>query len=639
MYLGFQGLQALVQPLPLRLVRVVGRALGALAYALLGEQRRLAAAHLEYAWGASLSAAQRSRIVRGVFRNLGQTAMEWLVLPRFSKEDLQRLIDVQGLEHLRAALSRGNGVIMVTGHLGNWELLPVCLRELGFEGGVLARRLRYPEYESFLIKLRGARGIPTFARGSIKEVAKLLRANQIVGVLTDQDTNSLEGVFVEFFGHPAYTPVGPSALSMITGSPILPCFVVREGARFRLVIEPPVAVPPLEDRARTLTAMTQAWSRTIESYIRRYPDQWVWMHRRWKTQPATGDLRPATCDPQPSKSCSHPPAANRALRVGVTVAGCWLLAAALLGGCGKQGAAREPEAPQAEQATATPDPNAAQQMSRFTLTGYGDTGAKRWQLDGEGASVDGTVVTIHRPDAIGYDVDRTAHLTASAAQVNQKNRHVRLEHDVTIQTSDGLWFTAPVLHWIPDLNQVATDTPVRIETDHMLVRGRGLEGKTQLKYAKILDDVELVLNPSDHDVPSTGPKQVTITCDGPLAFDYEHNVATFEQNVHIKDPNGDLYSDKLIAYLDEATHTIRYAEAIGRVRINQRQNTAVSERAVYEPAVGKITLVGKPSLVVYPSEGSGPSDLSFGGLITAPVASPVPGVKLPTEPSGTGTHD
>jgi LPS export ABC transporter protein LptC len=262
-------------------------------------------------------------------------------------------------------------------------------------------------------------------------------------------------------------------------------------------------------------------------------------------------------------------------------------------------------------------------MRDFLLTGYEEGGAKRWQLEGTTARIDGPVVTIHHPQGVGYDPARTAYLTASAAEVHQPTRHVRMEHEVTIHTSDGLWFSTPVLHWIPDEDRMATETPVRLETDHMLVRGRGFEGRTQLKQAVILRDIEVVLNPTDHDQPAAagipGPpftnaeagKQVTITCEGPLTFDYERNIATFEQNVHVKDPGGDLYSDKLVAYLDPVSHTIRYAEATGRVRIHQHQNTALSERAVYEPAVGKITLVGKPSLLVYPSENGPAPQLSF----------------------------
>jgi len=255
-------------------------------------------------------------------------------------------------------------------------------------------------------------------------------------------------------------------------------------------------------------------------------------------------------------------------------------------------------------------------MSEFLLTGYQQNGDKKWELAGQGAHVDGNIVTVEHPKAIGYDVARTAYLTARVAQVNQHDRHVRMEQDVTIHTTDGLWLTSSVLHWIPDQNQMATDQPVRIETDHMLLRGRELRGLTQLKQATIFHDIELVLNPSDHEPSNGQPRQVTITCDGPLGFDYGNNVATFEQNVHVKDPNGDLYSDKLVAYMDQQTHTIRYAEATGRVRILQNQNTATSERAIYEPAIGKITMVGKPSLLVFPSSGEPHgAALSFGGLV------------------------
>jgi hypothetical protein len=121
----------------------------------------------------------------------------------------------------------------------------------------------------------------------------------------------------------------------------------------------------------------------------------------------------------------------------------------------------------------------------------------------------------------------------------------------------------------------------------------------------IFEDVELILNPTDHELPGRRVTHVTITCDGPLSFDYENDIATFERNVHVEDPSGDLFSDTLIAYLDRATRTIRYAEAVGHVRIEQGQHTAASERAVYEPTMGKITLVGRPSLLIYPSGDSG----------------------------------
>ena len=623
MYLGFQGLRALAQSVPLATARAFGRILGACAYRCLGLQRRLTQEHLRIAFGEGVGTAERSRIARRVFANLGQTFMEWLHLSAVSAASLQALITCDGLEHLRQALGQGNGAFLLTAHFGNWEMIPLYLGGLGFKGGVLARRLRYPEYESFLIDLRGARGIPTLARGSLKEVAGLLRANQIVGMLPDQDMDSLEGMFVDFFGRPAHTPVGPAALSLMSGAPMLPCFLIRDGAGFRLVIEPPVAKPATRDRTEAIAALTQGWSRVVESYIRRYPDHWMWMHRRWKTRPGLpeGSRQPAVGSRQNADSAQ---AARLVTALLLLTAYCLL--PPVLSGCGGSGKSSSAStSPPVQISGATPDPNADQQMSGFTLTGYEVSGAKRWTLEGQGASVEDDIVTIHRPNAVGYDPERTAYLTATAAQMRQKDRHVRMEHDVTIHTSDGLWLTTPVLHWIPDQNQVATDLPVRIETDHMLLRGRGARGLTQLKQATIFEDVELVLNPADHD-PAEASSHVRITCDGPLAFDYEQDIATFEQNVHVEDLNGDLYSDTLIAYLNRASHTIRYAEAIGRVRIHQAHNTAMGERAVYEPAVGKITLVGKPSLLIYPEDHGGSTQFSFGGLTPQPQEAAQPAV-------------
>ena len=347
MYLGFRGLRALARSLPLAAARAFGRTLGGCAYRCLGLQRRLTEEHLRLALGEGVSAAERSRIARRVFANLGQTFMEWLHLSAVSAQALQALIACDGLEHVRHALAQGNGAILLTAHFGNWEMIPLYLGGLGFKGGVLARRLRYPEYESFLIDLRGAQGISTLARGSLKEVAGLLRANQIVGMLPDQDLDSFEGIFVDFFGRPAHTPVGPAALSLMTGAPILPCFLIREGGRCRLVIEPPVAKPAMHDRTEAIAALTRGWSRVVESYVRRYPDHWVWMHRRWKTQPvksAEGSglrAQGQTVSPEPPAPPARPGVPGRASPQPniQAVAALFLLAccALALGGCGGSG--------------------------------------------------------------------------------------------------------------------------------------------------------------------------------------------------------------------------------------------------------------------------------------------------------------
>jgi KDO2-lipid IV(A) lauroyltransferase len=285
--MAFAGLRTVVRRLPLPVAQVLGSVLGYAFYAASPRYRQLIWQHLRIAFGSALTAKVRYRIARGVCTNLGRTVMEWFVFERLSCAQLRDLVEVHGLHHLQAAFAKGRGVIGLSAHFGNWELLPMTVAGLGCQGGVLARALRYPEYADFIRTLRERKGVTTYARGSVKEVARLLRRNHIVGMLVDQDVDSLEGVFVDFFGRPAYTVAGPAALSMMTGAALLPCFVVRVGRRFRIMFEEPLAVPRSGDRARDVAAITQAWSRVVESYIRCYPEQWVWMHRRWKTTPAS----------------------------------------------------------------------------------------------------------------------------------------------------------------------------------------------------------------------------------------------------------------------------------------------------------------------------------------------------------------
>ena len=304
--MAFLGLRAVARWLPLPVAQVCGRFLGYGAYGLLGRYRRLTLEHLRTALGPAAGADTCREIARGVFVNLGKTAMEWFVLDRVSPARLRRWVEIHGLSHLRRALAKGKGVIAVSAHFGNWELLPAALAGLGFEGGVLARPLRYPEYDAFLKALRARKGVATYDRGSVKDVARALRANQIIGVVPDQDVDSLEGVFVEFFDRPAYTPVGPAALSLMTGAPIVPCFVVRDGRRFRVLIEEPIAIERTGDRTQDLITLTQQWSRVVESYIRRYPDQWAWMHRRWKTQPAATPSSPQPPSAHVTAPCDSP---------------------------------------------------------------------------------------------------------------------------------------------------------------------------------------------------------------------------------------------------------------------------------------------------------------------------------------------
>ena len=272
--------------LPLRVSQWLGRNLGRVAFWCLKSQRELTLQHLRLALGDAVTAVEQHHVARRAFEHLGMNGLEWLACPKLNRTTATRWIAIDGMERVEHALARGNGIIFISAHFGNWELLAAYFGLLGFRGGVVARRLRYPEYESWLIRARAANGVETFVRDTnFKELVRRLKNNQCIGIMPDQDVDSVEGVHVEFFGRPTYTPTGPAALALLTGAAMLPAFIVREDSRFRILIDEEIPVRPTGDRARDMQDITQAWSRVTERYIRQFPDHWVWMHRRWKTQP------------------------------------------------------------------------------------------------------------------------------------------------------------------------------------------------------------------------------------------------------------------------------------------------------------------------------------------------------------------
>ena len=288
LWISFHVLRVIVLALPLSVAQALGAALGTVGYVVARSYRRLTLQHLAQAVGAETTERQRRRIARRLFRHLGMNVIEWFSLSKLDARCLERhyIVPPGAVERVRTALARGRGVVMLSAHLGNWEYLAAYFGMLGFPGTVIARRLRYPEYEQFFLELRRANGVATFdRRNAFQDLVRRLRAGECLGILPDQDVDSVDGVFVDFFGRPAYTPVGPVALALVSGAVILPSYTVREGGRHKILIEEPLELVRTGDRQRDLVENTQRWSRITESYIRQYPDQWVWMHRRWKTQP------------------------------------------------------------------------------------------------------------------------------------------------------------------------------------------------------------------------------------------------------------------------------------------------------------------------------------------------------------------
>jgi Kdo2-lipid IVA lauroyltransferase/acyltransferase len=270
--------------LPYNIAVGLGGLCGRAVYVMLARYRKLTQEHLEIAFNGSLTKKQINLIARSVFINLGMGLAEVLSLPKI-KNRLDRLIDIEGIEKIDKALSRGRGAIVLSAHFGNWELIPIYFASKGYPSNVVARPIYYEKYNEWVSFLRNSMGVNVIYRtDSPKRMVKLLKENQLLGIVADQDIKSVEGVFVDFFGKKANTPSAPVKLAHSVKTPLIPMLIVRCGLRHKIYVEDPILVEDVSGED-WIESYTQKWSDVIESYIRKYPEQWVWMHKRWKTMP------------------------------------------------------------------------------------------------------------------------------------------------------------------------------------------------------------------------------------------------------------------------------------------------------------------------------------------------------------------
>lgn len=276
--------------LPYGFTLQVGKSFGFLAYLFLPKYSRITKQQLKAAFGNEKSQEQVNKIAKGVFTNLGINAAEVLNMPRLKKHPAKNIYST-GFEKIDRALAGGKGVVIISAHFGNWELLPLYYVAKGYPSNVIARRIYYEKYDEWVSLLRKNTGANIIFRDeSPRKVLEAIKRNELVGIMPDQDIDSLEGVFINFFNMPAYTPSGPVTLAMRMECPILLSFIIREKNRHKIVIDGPIELEITSDKERDIVINTQKWSDVVESYIRKYPEQWVWMHRRWKTKPGPKNI-------------------------------------------------------------------------------------------------------------------------------------------------------------------------------------------------------------------------------------------------------------------------------------------------------------------------------------------------------------
>jgi KDO2-lipid IV(A) lauroyltransferase len=264
----------------------LSRHLALLWYALDRRHREVATNNLTYVFGCEKSPAQIRQMARRVFAHIVFILFEIGWMHRAPAHGLTGRVRLEGLENLRRAYKDGRGVLILTGHLGNWEILANAAGLLGFPLNVVYRPMDFLPLDLFFRNLRGRFGARLLSkRSAARDILRALHRRELVGILLDQNAGRRAGVFVDFFGKPACTNRGLALMAQRTGAPVVPMFLVREGDAYRMIAAPPVQWVRTGDRSRDIRVNTRRYNQVLESFIRRYPEQWFWVHRRWKTRP------------------------------------------------------------------------------------------------------------------------------------------------------------------------------------------------------------------------------------------------------------------------------------------------------------------------------------------------------------------
>jgi KDO2-lipid IV(A) lauroyltransferase len=273
--------------LPRSVARGLAAGVARAMYAVSPKLRRTAEFNLRLAfpeWGD----AQRQAVIRGMVRNLGWMAAEFARLPRYSKENIEEVVILEGHENFLAGQRRGKGVLYLTGHIGAWELSSFAHALYGFPLHYMARPLDNARVDALVNRYRCLSGNrPIFKNESARQLLKILREAGTVGILADQNTMPEEGVFVDFFGKTACTTTGIARVALHTDAAVVPGYAYWDEAigKYRLRFEPAVELARTGDTERDVFVNTQKFAKVIESIIRQHSEQWVWVHARWKTRP------------------------------------------------------------------------------------------------------------------------------------------------------------------------------------------------------------------------------------------------------------------------------------------------------------------------------------------------------------------
>jgi KDO2-lipid IV(A) lauroyltransferase len=286
-YAAVRASLALLRFLPRNVARSLASSVARALYALSPKLQKTAEFNLRLAFP-EWTAARRAEVIRDMARNLGWMAAEFARLPNYSKENIGDLVVLDGHENFLAGHNRGKGVLYLTGHIGAWELSSFAHALYGYPLHYMARPLDNGKLDVLVNRYRSLSGNrPIFKNESARVTLKVLKDAGTVGILADQNTMPEEGAFVDFFGTPACTTTGLARVALHTGAAVVPGYAYWDEAlkKYRLRFEPPVELTRTGDSERDILENTQKFTKVLEEIIRKYPEQWVWIHARWNTRP------------------------------------------------------------------------------------------------------------------------------------------------------------------------------------------------------------------------------------------------------------------------------------------------------------------------------------------------------------------
>lgn len=282
-----------IQSFPRRYGIAVARSLANIFFILAKKHRVNMIHHLTLAFGSEKTEDEILKIARDVPRHFAVAVVDTIRIPNIIREGFDRYVNAENLHILDTAMKTGKGAIILTGHFGNWELMGAYMAQHKYPISVVGAPIKNPLLDNLLVDMRNSAGYKNVHRGrSAKAFLRILKQGGFLGLLIDQDIKKISGVFVDFFGRKAYTPTGPVMFALRFDIPIIPMFIhLEKDLTYTIQCFDPIQITNTGNPENDIKINTQKCSDVYEAVIRRHPEQWAWIHRRWKQQPEANDIQ------------------------------------------------------------------------------------------------------------------------------------------------------------------------------------------------------------------------------------------------------------------------------------------------------------------------------------------------------------